>query len=89
MHLFGPCKHSGCIVSLIYRKSSFYPPPPPAPSSLRVVIYFKHVWGGAQKSGGPYLGGWSLFDLAKMVLSVLHKLECKVDKPKYKKLEVI
>ena len=77
MYLFVPCKHSGCIVS--------YPSPPPA----RVVIYFKHVWGGSLKERGPYLVEWGLFDLAKMVLSVLHKLECKVDKPKYKKLEVI
>ena len=41
------------------------------------------------KERGPYLGGWGLFDLAKKVLSALRKAECKVDKAKYKKLEVI
>ena len=76
MHIFVPYKHSGCIVS--------YPPPPPKGGYL-----FQTRLRGSLKERGPYLGGWGLFDLAKMVLSVLHKLECKVDKPKYKKLEVI
>ena len=78
MHLFVPCKHSGCIVS--------YPPPPPQgwlPISLETRLR------GSLKERGPYLVEWGLFDLAKMVLSVLHKLACKVDKPKYKELEVI
>ena len=67
MHLFVPCKHSGCIVSSIYRKSSFYPPPP------RGGYLFQTRLRGSLKEPGAYLGGWGLFDLAKMVLSVLHK----------------
>ena len=78
MHLFVPYKHSGCIVS--------YPPPPHPPKG---GYLFQTRLRGSLKERVPYLGGWGLFDLAKMVLSVLHKLECKVDKPKYKKLEVI
>ena len=44
--------------------------------------------------GLPYIliwsgGGGGLFNLAKMVVSGLHKyLECKVEELKYKKLEV-
>ena len=42
--------------------------------------------------GLPYILIWSgggLFNLAKMVVSGLHKyLECKVEELKYKKLEV-
>ena len=71
MHLFVPCKHSGCIVS--------YHPRPPKGGYL-----FQTRLRGSLKERGPYLGGWGLFDLAKMVLSVLHKLEGKVDKPKFK-----
>ena len=73
MYLFVPCKHSGCIVS--------YPP--------KGGYLFQTRLRGSLKERGPYLVEWGLFDLAKTVLSVLHKLECKVDKPKYKKLEVI
>ena len=39
---------------------------------------------------GGLFGGEGLFNLAKMVVSVLHKeLECKVKKLKYKKSEVM
>ena len=40
--------------------------------------------------GGP-IGKWGLiFNLVKMVVSALHrKLECKVEKLKYKKFEVM
>ena len=79
MHIFVPYKHSGCIVS--------YPPPPPPQGGLPISLETR--LRGSLKEAGVLLGGWGLFDLAKMVLSVLHKLECKVDKPKYKKLEVI
>ena len=64
-------------------------PPPPPPPFPKGGYLFQTRLRGSLKERGPYLGGWGLFDLAKMVLSVLHKLECKVDKPKYKKLEVI
>ena len=63
---------------------SFLPPPSP-----KGVYLFQTRLRESLKERGPYSGGWGLFDLAKMVLSVLHKLDCKVDKPKYKKLEVI
>ena len=48
--------------------------------------------GGGLNGGGGLIwgGGESLFNLAKMVVSVLHKeLECKVKKVKYKKSEVV
>ena len=47
--------------------------------------------GGLNGDGGLIWGGGeSLFNLAKMVVSVLHKeLECKVKKVKYKKSEVV
>ena len=61
----------------------------PSPSRL---IYFKHAvqgGGGLMETGGLF-GGEGLFNLAKMVVSVLHKeLECKVKKLKYKKSEVM
>ena len=56
--------------------------PPTPPGGL---IHFKHVWGegGLNKNG-------VLFHLTTLVVSVLHKeQECKVEKLKYKKLEVI
>ena len=59
------------------------------PPSKSGYLFQTRLRGSLKERGGPYLGGWGLFDWAKMVLSVLHKLECKVDKPKYKKLEVI
>ena len=52
------------------------------------LIHFKHVWGGfSNRDGGlTWEGVRGLFNLANMVVSVLHKeLECKVDKLKYKK----
>ena len=44
------------------------PPPPPRGDYL-----FQTRLRGSLKEPGAYLGGWGLFDLAKMVLSVLHK----------------
>jgi len=45
--------------------------------------------GGLIETGNLLERG-GLFNLAKMVVSALHKkLECKVEKLKYKKLEVI
>ena len=66
------------------------PPFIPSPSGL---IYFKHAVGGGGggiKGTGGLFGREGLFNLAKMVVSVLHKeLECKVKKLKYKKSEVM
>ena len=46
----------------------------------RGLIYFKHIWAGGLIERG------SLFTLAKMIVSVLHKeLEYKVEKLKYEK----
>ena len=48
------------------------------------LIYFKSIWGAA------YLRRRSLWNLETTMVSVLHKeLECKVEKLKYKKLEVM
>ena len=60
------------------------------PYTPRGVIYFQtRLRGGLNRDGGAYLRGGGLFNLAKMVVSVLHKeLECKVDKLRYKELEV-
>ena len=47
-------------------------------------------WGKLNTDGGSYLRGWGLFNLAQRMVSVLHKeLEYKVEKLKYKKLEVM
>ena len=52
--------------------------------------YFKHVLGGLNRDGGLIRDRGVLFNLAKIVVSVLHKeLEHKVEKLKYKKLEVM
>ena len=46
--------------------------------------------GGLNRDRGDYLKGGSVFNLAKTMVSVLHKeLECKMEKFKYKKLEVM
>ena len=52
---------------------------------------FQTVWGGFNRGGGGGLfKRGSLFHLAKTTVSVLHKeLEYKVEKLKYKKLEII
>ena len=45
--------------------------------------------GGLNRDRGDYLKGGSVFNLAKTMVSVLHKeLEYKVETFKYKKLEV-
>ena len=50
------------------------------------AFLFQWDYRGAGGGGG---GGGGLFNLAKMVVSGLHKyLECKVEELKYKKLEV-
>ena len=50
-----------------------------------LLFYFKHIWGG-----GALIEMGGLFNLAKKMVSILHKeLECKVEKLKYKKLEVM
>ena len=68
------------FLSLANRMHSFLSPPPPQQTCLR----------GSLKEPAALFSGVGLFDWAKMVLAVLHKkLDCKVDKPKYKKLEVI
>ena len=71
---------------ITYSKSSI----PPSPRGLfisntfeGISKSFKHVWGEANRDGELIrdggLGG--LFNLAKMVISALHKkLECKVEK---------
>ena len=47
----------------------------------RGLIYFKHIWGGGLIERG------ALFNLAKMMVTVLHKeLEYKVEKLKYEKV---
>ena len=49
-----------------------------------LLFYFKNIWGGALIEMG------ALFNLAKKMVSILHKeLEYKVEKLKYKKLEVM
>ena len=66
-----------------YRKSSI--------KSLGGLIYFKHIWGGGGlKRDGGRIWDWALFNLAKTIVSVLHKeLEYKAEKLKYKNLEVM
>ena len=54
---------------------------------INVLINFKHIWGGG---GYVLIERGDLFNLAKKMVSVLHKeLECKVGKVKYKKLGVM
>ena len=49
------------------------------------AYHFKHIWGG-----GGLIETGGLFNLEKKTVSVLHKeLEYKVEKLKYKKLEVM
>ena len=57
------------------------------------LTYFKHIWGvgggGLNRDRGLIWEG-GFFNLLKMMASVIHKeLECKVEKLKYKKLEVM
>ena len=50
---------------------------------------FLFQWDYRRSSFDGGAGGGGLFNLAKMVVSGLHKyLECKVEELKYKKLEV-
>ena len=58
-------------------KSSIKPP--------RGLNYFKYISGG-----GELIWERALFNVTKTMVSVVHKdLECKVEKFKYKKLEVM
>ena len=61
--------------------------------NLLLFYYFNQIWGGGgglDRDRGSYLKGESLFNLAKTMVSVLNnKLEHKVEKFKYKKLEVM
>ena len=69
-----------CKRQIQYRKSSIKSPPPPGGAYL----FQTHLRdGGLIKTGG-------LFNLAKTMISVLHKeLQYKVEMLKYKKLEVM
>ena len=50
-------------------------------------LYSKHIW---PRGGEVLMETGGLFNLAKTMVSVLHKeLEYKVEKLKYKKLEVM
>ena len=54
------------------------------------LIYFKRFEGVLIETGGDLFERGSLFNLAKTTKPVLHKeLEYKVEKLKYKKMEVI
>ena len=47
------------------------------------LIYFKHIWGGDLIEMGELFGKGSIFNLAKMIVSILQnykELECKVEK---------
>ena len=56
----------------------------PLLSTPQGLIHFKHIWGGGVIREGV------LFNLAKTMVSVLPKeLECKVEKLKFNKLEVM
>ena len=56
-----------------------------------ILLFQPHLRGGGlDRDRGSYLKGGSVFNLAKTMVSVLHKeLECKMEKFKYKKLEVM
>ena len=57
------------------------------------LLFQPHLMGGGgglYRDRESYLKGGSVFNLAKTMVSVLHKeLECKMEKFKYKKLEVM
>ena len=57
------------------------------------LIYFKHVWAVGEggiliETGGLFERG-DLFNLAKTMVSVVPRLEHKMEKLKYKKLKVV
>ena len=62
------------------------PPPPPG---WMAYLFQTHLGGGLNRDGGLIWGG-GVFYLAKMMVSVLHKEpKYKVEKLKYKKLDVM
>ena len=68
----------------IYRKSSINPPG----GDLHISNMFEGC--GLIETEGPIGKGALIFNLVKMVVSALHReLECKVEKLKYKKFEVM
>ena len=76
----GERKMSSCI----YRKSSIMPP-----GGLFISNTFEGG-GGLIETGGLFFRGKGLFNLGKTMISVPYKeLEDKVEKLKYKKLEVM
>ena len=70
-----------------------FSPPPPADlfiSNTSKVCVCVCGGGGCWEETGAYFRGGGLFDLAKTMVSVHHKeLEYKLEKLKYKKLEVM
>ena len=72
---------------MTYRKSSVKPSPPPGGGGL----FISNTFEGVLTETGAYLRGrGGLFDLAKTMVSVLHKeLEYKVENFSNKKLEVM
>ena len=78
------CNHddiSNQVYSL-YRKSSIKPPPPLPPGAYLFQTHLR----------GTLIETWGLFNLAQPMVSVLHKellVECRVEKLKYKKFEVM
>ena len=56
----------------------------------RGAFLFQTIWGGFNRDGERLFKKGSLFNLVKTTVSVLHKeQEYKVEKLKYKKLEII
>ena len=70
-------------ISSVYCKSSF--------KHFWGLIYFKHIWEGGSliRTWGLCEMGEGLFNLAKKMVSVLHKELGKVEKLKYRSLEDI
>ena len=51
------------------------------------LIYFKHIWTVGAGGGGILIETRDLFNLAKTMVSVVPRLEHKMEKLKYKKLK--
>ena len=63
---------------IIFTVNPLFNPPPSLPGRL---IYFKHLWEGGLNRDGERIREGGLFNLAKMVVSALHKEpEWKVEK---------
>ena len=58
--------------------------------TINPLLHLRGVGGGLKEMGSFFLEGGGVFNLAKVMVSIFHKeLECRVEKLRHEKLQVM